>query len=103
MRDRDARVGRPGDGRGNARDNHQGQSGRRQRLGFLCPPPKEKWIALGQIVGKLTRVEGSQKYLTVQVSQPVMVPNVGGSTYVRVNQTAEDRRAAALAAMGVKA
>src|SRR4051812_12884648 len=33
----------------------------------------------------------------------VAMDSHGGSTYVRVNKTAEDRRAAALAAMGVKA
>lgn len=41
-------------------------------------PPSEKLVKLGEVVGRLTRVEGSQKYITVQVSTPVVVPTLGG-------------------------
>src|SRR5258708_6905475 len=37
--------------------------------------PGEKLVVVGQITGKLSRVEGAQKYLVVQVSQTVLVPS----------------------------
>ncbi len=40
---------------------------------------KPKMGSAGAIVGKLARVEGSQKYITVQISIPVLEP--GGSGY----------------------
>jgi hypothetical protein len=40
---------------------------------------KEKLVQVGQIVGKLARVEGSQKYITLQVSQPILIPTIRGA------------------------
>lgn len=37
--------------------------------------PKEKLIPLGTLVGKLTRVEGAEKFITVQVTQAYAVPS----------------------------
>jgi hypothetical protein len=37
--------------------------------------PSEKPARLGEVVAKLTHVEGAQKYLTVQITQKYVVPN----------------------------
>src|SRR5581483_9771111 len=42
--------------------------------------PREKLTSLGEIVGKLQRVEGSQKYITVQVEQSAVVPQINGGS-----------------------
>jgi hypothetical protein len=43
---------------------------------------KEKLVSLGSVVGKLSQVEGAQKYITVQITIPVVVPTAGGTTTV---------------------
>jgi hypothetical protein len=42
------------------------------------PEPKEKLIPLGQLVGKLMRVEGAQRYITIQLTQSYIAPSGGG-------------------------
>lgn len=46
------------------------------------PEAKEKLTKVGEVVGTLRQVEGSQKYITLQVSIPIVVPQVTGGARV---------------------